>query len=204
MELFKASTILFVLLNPFLISIYLISLIRDLSLKDFTKVMIRAHIISGVVFVIFAITGEGIFENVFNVRFGAFLIFGGIVFFWIGIQSIFSGQVVLIDTRGDPEYIAGSIAMPFMIAPGTISASVLIGSSMPNTSLAITAIALATMMSLISIILFKLIHDPLKKRNERLLNRYVEVAGRVVALFTGTYAVEMIARGVNMLWPKLI
>ena len=127
MELLKASTILFVLLNPFLISIYLISLIRDLSLKEFVKVMIRAHIISGIVFVIFAITGERIFENIFNVRFGAFLIFGGIIFLWIGIQSIFSGQVVLIETRGDPEHIAGSVAMPFMIAPGTISASVFIG-----------------------------------------------------------------------------
>lgn len=52
-------------------------------------------------------------------------------FLWIGIQSIFSGQVVLIDTHGDPEHIAGSIAMPVMIAPGTISASVLIGSSLP-------------------------------------------------------------------------
>lgn len=200
MEWLKASSILFVLLNPFLISIYLISLIRDLSLREFMKVMIRAHVISGIVFVIFAITGEGIFENIFNVRFGAFLIFGGIIFLWIGIQSIFSGQVVLIETRGDPEHIAGSIAMPFMIAPGTISASVLIGSSLPALS-ATFAIAIAISCSLASIIVFKLIHDPLKKRNERLLNRYVEVVGRVVALFTGTYAIEMIARGVSLLWP---
>lgn len=200
MELLKASTILYVLLNPFLISVYLISLIRDLSLKEFVKVMIRAHVISGIVFVIFAITGEGIFEHVFNVRFGAFLIFGGIIFLWIGIQSIFSGQVVLIETRGDPEHIAGSVAMPFMIAPGTISASVLIGSSLPASSAALS-IAVAISFSLVSIIAFKLIHDPLKKRNERLLNRYVEVAGRVVALFTGTYAIDMIARGVALLSP---
>jgi multiple antibiotic resistance protein len=199
MELLKASTILFVLLNPFLISIYLMSLIRQLSLKDFTKVMIRAHLISGVVFVIFAMTGEGIFEDVFNVRFGAFLIFGGMIFLWIGIQSIFSGQVVLIETRGDPEYLAGSIAMPFMIAPGTISASVLIGSSLPAKSAAI-AIVIAIICSLVSIILFKLIHDPLKKMNERLLNRYVEVTGRVVALFTGTYAIEMIFKGIVLMW----
>jgi len=100
MELLKASSILFVLLNPFLISIYLISLIKDLSLREFIKVMIRAHVISGIVFVIFAIMGETVFENIFNVRFGAFLIFGGIIFLWIGIQSIFSGQIVLIDTHG--------------------------------------------------------------------------------------------------------
>jgi len=201
MELLKASSILFVLLNPFLISIYLISLIRDLSLREFMKVMIRAHVISGIVFVIFAITGEGVFEHIFNVRFGAFLIFGGIIFLWIGIQSIFSGQVVLIETHGDPGHIAGAIAMPFMIAPGTISASVLIGSSLPAPSAAM-AVVVAISFSLVSIIVFKLIHDPLKKRNERLLNRYVEVFGRVVALFTGTYAIEMIARGVVLLWPN--
>jgi len=201
MELLKASSILFVLLNPFLISIYLISLIKNLSLREFIKVMIRAHVISGIVFVIFAITGETVFENIFNVRFGAFLIFGGIIFLWIGIQSIFSGQIVLIDTHGDPEHIAGSVAMPFMIAPGTISASVLIGSSLPAPSATI-AIVVAISFSLVSIIVFKLIHDPLKKRNERLLSRYVEVVGRVVALFTGTYAIEMIARGITLLWPN--
>jgi|TARA_R110002096_G_scaffold194791_11_gene377227 multiple antibiotic resistance protein len=200
MELLKASSLLFVLLNPFLISIYLISLIRDLTLKEFVKVMVRAHLISGIVFVIFAITGEGVFEDVFNVRFGAFLIFGGIIFLWIGIQSIFSGKIVLIDTHGNPEHVAGSVAMPFMIAPGTISASVLIGSSLPTSSAAM-AIGIAITFSLVSIIVFKLIHDPLKKRNERLLSRYVEVVGRVVALFTGTYAIEMIARGITLLWP---
>jgi multiple antibiotic resistance protein len=78
---------------------------------------------------------------------------------------------------------------------------VLIGSSLPAPRAAI-AIVIAISLSLVSIIVFKLIHDPLQKRNERLLNRYVEVAGRVVALFTGTYAIEMIARGAVLLWPK--
>jgi len=201
MELLKASSILFVLLNPFLISIYLISLIKNLSLSEFIKVMIRAHVISGIVFVIFAITGEAIFENIFNVRFGAFMIFGGIIFLWIGIQSIFTGKVVLIDTHGNPEHLVGAVAMPFMIAPGTISASVLIGSSLPASNATI-AIVIAISCSLVSIITFKLIHDPLQKRNERLLSRYVEVVGRVVALFTGTYAIEMIARGVSLLFPN--
>jgi multiple antibiotic resistance protein len=192
MELLKAASILFVLLNPFLISIYLIGLIRDLSLRVFFSVMLRAHIISGSVFLLFAVAGEKIFEEVFHVRFGAFLIFGGIIFLWIGIQSVFSGKFLLIETQGNPEYLAGSVAMPFMIAPGTISASVLIGSSLPVSS-ALIAITFAVALSLVSIVTFKLIHDPLKKHKERLLNRYVEIAGRVVALFTGTYAIEMIA-----------
>ena len=198
MEIFKASSILFILLNPFLMSVYLINLIRELPQRDFTKVVIRAHIISFVAFAIFAISGESIFENVFKVRFASFLIFGGIIFLMIGIKAVFSGQISLFETRGDPEHIAGAIAMPFMIAPGTLSASVLIGSSLPRNT-AILAIALAVIGSLVSLILFKFIHDPLKKNNERLLNRYVEIIGRVVAVFTGTYAIEMIANGIRLL-----
>lgn len=198
MELLKASSILFILLNPFLMSVYLINLIRELSFKEFTKVVLRAHIISVIAFVIFAIAGESIFENVFKVHFASFLIFGGIIFLMIGIKAVFSGQITLLETRGNPEHIAGAIAMPFMIAPGTLSASVLIGSSLPRNG-AILAITIAVIGSLVSLVIFKFIHDPLKRNNERLLNRYVEIIGRVVAIFTGTYAIEMIANGIRLL-----
>ncbi|MFV1922928.1 MAG: MarC family protein [Methylotenera sp.] len=198
MEIFKASSILFILLNPFLMSVYLINLIRELPQRDFTKVVIRAHVISFIAFTIFAISGESIFEDVFKVRFASFLIFGGIIFLMIGVKAVFSGQISLLETRGDPEHIAGAIAMPFMIAPGTLSASVIIGSSLPR-NMAILAIVLAVVGSLVSLILFKFIHDPLKKNHERLLNRYVEIIGRVVAVFTGTYAIEMIANGIRLL-----
>lgn len=199
MELFKSASLLFVLLNPFLMSIYLIALIRDLSFSDFLRVMVRAHLISVVVFVIFALAGESVFETVFKVRFESFLIFGGIIFLLIGVRSVFSGTIALFETRGDPEHLAGSVAMPFMIAPGTISASVLIGSSLSQTGAALS-VALAVTASLLSIMLFKYIHDSLKEKNDRLLNRYVEIIGRVVAIFTGTYAIEMIARGLEGLF----
>ena len=88
--------------------------------------------------------------------------------------------------------------MPFMIAPGTLSASVLIGSSLPSNG-AILAITIAVIGSLVSLVIFKFIHDPLKRNNERLLNRYVEIIRRVVAIFTGTYAIEMIANGIRLL-----
>ena len=198
MELIKSASILFILLNPFLMSIYLISLIRNLSTPDFSRVMARAHMISVVCFVIFALAGDSVFENIFKVRFASFLVFGGIIFLLIGIRAVFSGQIVLVETQGSPEHVAGSIAMPFMIAPGTLSASVLIGSRVSKGEAAV-AVILAVLVSFLSIMIFKLIHDSVKKRNERVLNRYIEICGRVVALFTGTYAVEMISQGVRTL-----
>lgn len=200
-ELINSASLLFVLLNPFLMSVYLIALIRDLEFRDFLSVMIRAHVISGMAFVMFALAGDHIFEEVFKVRFASFLVFGGLVFLLIGIRSVFSGPGVLIETRGTPEHLAGAVTMPFMIAPGTISASVFIGAGLEPHKATI-AIVLAILASFLSIILFKRIHDSLHKHNESLLNRYVEISGRVIALFTGTYAVEMIARGLETLFRQ--
>ena len=128
----KPALILFILLNPFLMSVYLISLIRELSLREFFSVMARAHLISAVAFLLFAIAGDAIFEDAFRVRFASFLTFGGIVFLMIGVRSVFSGKILLFETHGNPEHLAGAVAMPFMIAPGTLSASMLIGSVQPH------------------------------------------------------------------------
>jgi multiple antibiotic resistance protein len=57
---------------------------------------------------------------------------------------------------------------------------------------AVSAIAGAVLVSLVSILAFKLLHDWVRERNEALVQRYVEIAGRVTALFVGTYAVEML------------
>ena len=63
--------------------------------------MIRAHVISGVVFVFFSVEGESIFEYVFKVRFASFLIFGGIIFLMIGMRSVFSGQMAMSEIGAD-------------------------------------------------------------------------------------------------------
>lgn len=41
----------------------------------------------------------------------------------------------------------------------------------------------------------KLAHDYVKERNARLIDRYMEVVGRLSALLIGTIAVEMILEG---------
>jgi multiple antibiotic resistance protein len=47
------------------------------------------------------------------------------------------------------------------------------------------------------LIAFKVLHDWVKERNEALVERYVEIAGRVSALLIGTIAVEMMFKGVE-------
>ena len=86
--------------------------------------------------------------------------------------------------------------MPIMIGPGTVSASILAGQQL-QPLWAIAAILLAVGLVVIIMIGLKKLHDIVRTRNEPLIERYVEVAGRVVALVIGTYSIEMIMQGLS-------
>lgn len=188
--------LLLMLLNPFLLIIYLLDLVQDLEAADFRRVLVRAGLISGSVFSIFALLGDVIFEDLLQARFASFQIFGGVIFLLIGIQFVFSGPGALRSIRGAPEHIAGSIAMPIMIGPGTVSASILAGSRVPG-PLAVAGIFGAVGLTVAVMLLLKRMHDFVKPRNEKLIERYVEVMGRITALVVGTFSIEMIMQGLN-------
>jgi multiple antibiotic resistance protein len=86
--------------------------------------------------------------------------------------------------------------MPFMIGPGTVSASVVVGARLPVLeAIGVIAFTLAATVALIGSI--KLAHDFLKERNARVVDRYIEIVGRISALLIGTFAIEMIFEGVG-------
>jgi multiple antibiotic resistance protein len=198
----KSFLLLFVLLNPFIMSIYLIELIKGMPARDFSTQMLRAGLLSLVVFLLFAWAGEVLFEDVMQVRFFSFMIFGGITFLIIGIRLILFSSPPVQSLRPQSREVSGAIAMPFIIGPGTISASVLAGSRL-DFYLASLAIALALAAAIVSILLLKKLYDMVQTRNERYVERYVEIAGRVTALFTGSFAVDMILKGVER-WLRVL
>jgi len=192
--------LLLMLLNPFLLIIYLLDLVQDLAADEFRRVLVRAGLISSSVFTIFALLGDFIFEDLLQARFASFQIFGGVVFLLIGIQFVFSGPGALRKIRGAPEHVAGSIAMPIMIGPGTVSASILAGSKL-SPLLATGGIFGAVGLTVLVMVLLKGLHDFVKPRNEKLIERYVEVMGRITALVVGTFSIEMIMQGLDA-WLK--
>ena len=203
MELFTQSLLLIlVLLNPFIMSVYLLSVIKEVPLLQFSRIMLRAGLISFVVFFLFAWLGEVIFDNVLQVRFPAFMIFGGLTFLVIGVRLILGIGPPMASLNPHSNEIAGAIAMPFIVGPGTISASVIAG-----TQLGLLASCLALGLGLAAalglIILFKWIHDYVQARSEKYMERYVEIAGRITALFTGSFAVDMILKGIER-WLAVI
>jgi small neutral amino acid transporter SnatA (MarC family) len=196
----ESTSLLIVLLNPFLMSIYLLDLIESLEDRVFIAVLARGAAIATGVFWGFAAGGDAIFADFLQVRFASFLIFGGVLFLLIGLRFALQGTTTLVQLRGAPEHIAGSIAMPFMVGPGTVSASVLAGVRLPL-GWALAAIAVAMVSIVCGLILLKVLHTRMKQRNAALLDRYVDVVGRACALLIGTIAIDMILTGLDMWWP---
>jgi len=193
----KSLALFLVLFNPFLMSIYLLDLIQEMDRSSFFKVLIRAIFISGGVFFLFAWGGEAIFTDLLQVEFASFLLFGGIVIFLIALQMMFTGSEAIKKMRGgDPAHISGSIAMPFMIGPGTISASVIAGNTL-SYPMAALSIALSLVLTVIMLMLLKQAFDTIKVRNADLLERYIDITGRAGALLTGTIGIQMILQGIR-------
>lgn len=198
-EFWDGAGFMFVLFNPFLMSVYMVDFVRGLTLATFWRVMARAAIISGSVFLLFAFFGERLFTQVFHVRFESFLIFGGLIFLVIGGRFVLLGAGAMRGLRGEARHLSGSIAMPFMIGPGTVSASVLIGSRM-DFPLAGLSILSGIALAIAALVAVKWVHDVVRLRHEALIERYLDLAGRASALFIGSFAVEMILTGVRGWW----
>ncbi len=189
--LVKTFLMVYVLLNPFIMSVYMMDILRTLELRRLVGQLTRAGIISLMIFLAFAWLGERIFEKFLQVRFTSFLLFGGVVYLLIGIRLILGLSPPVDISKSDPETISAVICMPFIIGPGTISASVLAGVRMPLLLAAVT-IGLSLAAALASIVLIKILHDWVRTRHEQYVQLYSELVGRATALFTGSFAVDMI------------
>lgn len=195
-EILANTWLLLVLLNPFLLIVYLIKLVDSCDIRLFGRILMVAGVISLFVFFVFALLGELIFSIVFQAHFASFQIFGGIIFLIIGLEFIFKGPQSLQLLRADSKEVASSVAMPILIGPGTVSASVLIGKRLPP-SQAILSVFIAVVLSIVVMIVLKYFFDISRRKTETLLQRYVEIAGRIVGLYSGTVAVEMLATGIS-------
>src|SRR6056297_1476511 len=109
------------MLNPFALFLYLEPLRKDLSHQSFRQVFIKATAISYAISLVFLLTGDFIFQQVFQIHFEAFRVFGGIIIFSLAYLFIIKGQKAFIQTKANLDDLASEIALPFMVGSGTIS-----------------------------------------------------------------------------------
>jgi multiple antibiotic resistance protein len=173
-EFIKSTTFLLMLLNPFLVIVYLIDVVQKLDKKQFNRVLLHAGLLSAAVFCVFAILGDAVFAEILQAQFASFQIFGGIIFLLIGTQFVFQGPAAIEILRGESKHIAGAIAMPVLIGPGTISASVVVGKRLEPLA-ACSAVIISVILCLVTIALLKSLHDYVRPRKETLIERYMKL-----------------------------
>ena len=116
----------------------------------------------------------------------------------IGYRYVFQGADTIGAIRGAPEHLAGTVAMPFMVGPGTISAAVVTGMDIGLTGAALVMLVTLALTCII-LILMKFMHDNLRYKHAKYVDYYFDIVGRLSALLIGTIAVDMIVTGITHL-----
>lgn len=186
-----------VMLNPLALFVYVKNVREELSDRDYYKVLLKANIISFVIYVFFAVFGATLFNKVFNIEFESFRIFGGIVLLSLALVIIIQGRRSVVTLKGSLDDIAGEVAIPFMVGPGTISVSIIVGNDFdPLSSIFIIGVAMAVgyvIVLTLSIMRKRLLHEHARKTFDKKLGTYLRLNG----FFIGAIGVNMIITGIN-------
>lgn len=192
MELFL---LMLIILNPFSQVLYLRELFDRLAFSDFFSTHFRATAISFSILAVFALVGEPILKEVFQVSLGSLRVFGGIVNLYVAYRFIAVGEGSTLLFRGDIKDLAPNITLPYMIGPGVLWVAILMGRS-HGAVLASGLIAgvLALNMGVV-LVAYRLFRSAGTVRETRFA-KYFAVLMRIMALFVGAIGVEMIFGGV--------
>lgn len=199
----KLTFYLLIILNPFAQVLYLSELMKQLSWREFVQVHIRASLLSFGVFALFAVAGDFLLQEVFQVRLASLQIFGGLIILFIAHRYFTEGASGNLMFRGELSDLAPQITLPFMVGPGTIWVSMMIGrrNSLP---LALTMIAGVLVANVVFLAIVQRFFGQISTHRETMLGKYFGILMRTNTLFIGAIAVDMILTGLETAFPSLM
>lgn len=186
-----------VLLNPIALFLYLQPVMQELSHRDFIKVLVKATLISFVVYFVFLASGGFIFNKVFQINFEAFRIFGGIIIFSFAYLLIIKGEKAFFHLKGSLDDLAAEIALPFMVGAATISLTILMSNNhslLKGSSLLVIVLTL----NFFIILIFKNFRNRIpKEKNKIAFDKNMEILLRLNGFFMGAIGINMIIIGIT-------
>ncbi len=187
-----------VILNPFSQMLFLWDLMRALPRREFANVYARASLLSLGVYALFALTGEFLFVDVFQVRIEAFRIFGGLIVFIVSVRYFTQGGGGSSQFfQGSPMEVAQSISIPFMVGPATIWVSILIGRTLA-TPWDVLLIAAVLAVNYVAVCVGQIFVAKVgSEARDSLLGAYFSILMRTSALFIGAIGIDMILSGLE-------
>lgn len=196
MDAFHLVILFAVLLNPFSQILYFAELMSSMKLREFSAVYFRASLLSLGIYILFAWTGDFAFREVFQIRADAFQIFGGLIMLVLAYRYITEGSGSNVLFKGRPEDLALKMSLPFMVGPGTIWVSILIGRNLPmlHSAGVLTGVLAANFAGMV---LAQSVYTNLERHRETMVGKYVAILMRTNALFIGAIGTEMILAGLE-------
>lgn len=191
----QSITNFLVLMNPVALYIYILPLKKVVGLRRFIHIVARATLISYVVYVAFALSGEKLF-NILQIDFEAFRIFGGIVVTALSLIFILQGKKSMITTKGEVNRIAAEIALPFMVGAGTIAISIIIGRQQ-GAVMASTIIFIVMLLTFIAICMLSLLRHWLRPKWKIVFDQNAEILLRLNGFVIGAFGVNLVVTGIR-------
>ena len=197
LDLLTLSVAFVVMLNPFALFLYLQPIMKDLTHRNFLKVLFKASLTSFGIYALFLIVGDVLFRSVFQINFESFRIFGGIVIFSFAYLFIVKGQKAFIQMKENLDDLASEIALPFMVGAGTISLTILMSNQYP-VQIGAPVIAAILVVNYGIIATLKTMRDRLKREKLRVaFDKNMEMLLRLNGFFVGAIGVNMIITGIR-------
>ena len=123
-DLTKAVIALFIIVDPFGNIPIFMGLTEKIAPNQRKKIYNTATIVGVVLLLVFAFTGQEIF-NIFGLSIYSFEVAGGILLLIISIRILLSGFHETTDSTESPESIgAVPIAIPLLVGPGAITTTI--------------------------------------------------------------------------------
>ncbi len=189
-----------VMMNPFALFLYLTPVMKELNREEFLLVLTKASIISYAIILFFVLTGDVIFNLLFQIEFNSFRIFGGIVIFSFAYFYIVQGRKALIQLRGNLDDLAAEIAMPFMVGAGTISLAI-IASEEHTIMQNMIILPIILIINFLIILGLKSIREHIMQKRLRVaFDKSMGILLRITGFFVGAIGIDMALIGIRNLF----
>jgi small neutral amino acid transporter SnatA (MarC family) len=194
----KLFLLMLIILNPFSQVLYLRELFERMRLREFLRVHLWASGYSFTIFVIFAAFGEPILSDLFQIRLGSLRVFGGLINLYVAYRYVTAGAGSTRLFEGDIADLAPRIALPYMVGPGMLWVSILIGEEY-GIAAGSGVIAGVLAANMVFVLAAYGIFRRAEKDRETAFTKLFAMLMRIMALFVGAVGVEMIVGGLQEL-----
>ena len=173
----------------------MVPLYKEQGLRTTLWILTGASIISFLIYALFAIFGQRIFEFL-QVDFEAFRIFGGIVLISFALSFILQGKASMIRTRGEIGTLASEVALPFIVGAGTITLSIIIGEQL-SASRGAFVIAVVMLLKFLIVSLLLQVRDLMNEKYRIMFDKNAEIILRINGFIVGAYGVGLLLQGIR-------